>query len=222
VKAALAARVPVVAPVLAPALAPVLVLGLALATACGSADPYVRLTDEWPQKVGDYEDVTRVWTRRTKLQNQYQEVLELAAVFKSPEWRAAHAAKDAETRGLVGDARAARLAQAQAEATGPYEIQLMVTTWDRRENDLDRGKRSVWRVVLVDDSGAEIEPIEIIKDKRPPFTVRAEFPALGDFATAYIVRFPRAKPVLGPNVHQIRLRMSSERGGVQLVWAAAG
>lgn len=192
------------------------------AAACGGADPFVRLTEDWPQTVGDYQDVTRTWTRRTKLQQQYQEILEIAAVFKSPEWRAAHASKDAETRGLIGDARTARLAQAQAEAAGPYEIQLMVTTWDRRENDLDHGKRSVWRVVLIGDDGAEIEPIEIIKDKRPPFTVRAEFPALGDFATAYIARFPRTKPVLGPGVHQIRLRMSGERGGVQLVWATAG
>ena len=71
----------------------------------------------------------------------------------------------------------------------------MVTTWDRRENDLDRGKKSVWRVVLVDEHGHEIEPLEIVKDKRPTFTVRAEFPALGDFATPYIARFPRTPPL---------------------------
>jgi hypothetical protein len=188
--------------------------------ACGAADPYVKLSDEWPSKVGDYYDVTHAWTRITKLQSQYQEVLVLAATFKSPEWRAAHAAKDAEVRGLVGDARMARLAQAQADAAGPYEVQLLVTTWDPRENDLDHGKRSVWHVVLVDDDGKEIEPIEILKDKRPRFTIRAEFPALGDFSTSYVARFPRTRQLLGPNTHQVRLRMSSERGGVQLAWAA--
>ncbi|HEU4613349.1 MAG TPA: hypothetical protein VFS15_14760, partial [Kofleriaceae bacterium] len=89
-----------------------------------------------------------------------------------------------------------------------------------RENDLDRGKKSVWRVVLVDQAGNEIEPIEIVKDKRPDFTVRADYPAFGDFATAYIARFPRDAQLLGPDVRSVRLRMSSVRGGLELEWKA--
>src|SRR6185312_17127156 len=132
----------------------------------------------------------------------------------------AHAMRDADHRGLTGDARDQRLAQAQADMAGPYEVELMVTTWDRRENDLDRGKRSVWRVVLVDEQGHEIEPLEIVKDKRPTFTVRAEFPALGDFATPYVARFPRTPAILGPSVHALKLRISGERGGVEVAWNA--
>lgn len=191
---------------------------LVLLVACSSTPPPVHPTDAWPSKVGEYRDVTDAWTRSTVLRGQYQEVLELAATFKSPEWRAAHAERDAEFRGLTGDARAQRLAQAQADWAGPYEVELMVTTWDRKENDLDKGKRSVWRVVAIDDAGHEIEPIEIVKDKRPTFTVRAEFPALGDFATPYIARFPRTTPLFGPSVRAVRLRMSSERGGVEVEW----
>src|SRR5687768_1385387 len=123
-------------------------LVLVVLVACASAPPRVSLTEEWPARAGDYDDVTERWTRKTELQTSYQQVLELAATLKSPEWRAAYAARDAEHRGLEGDARAQRIAQAQAEMAGPYEIELMVTTWDRRENDLDRGKKSVWRVVL--------------------------------------------------------------------------
>jgi hypothetical protein len=154
------------------------------------------------------------------MRGQYQEVLDLAATFKSPEWRAAHAARDADHRGLTGEERDKRLSQAQADMAGPYEVELMVTTWDRRENDLDRGKKSVWRVVLVDESGHEIEPLEIVKDKRPTFTVRSEFPALGDFAQPYIARFPRTPPVLGPAAKTVRLRISGERGGVEVAWNA--
>ena len=190
---------------------------------CGPAVPKVPLGETWPAQPpppDDYEDITEKWTRVKNLRDQYQEVLELAATLKSPEWRAVHAARDAEHRKLTGAARDARLAQAQAEMAGPYEIQLMVTTWDRRENDLNRGKKSIWRVVLVDDQGTEIEPIEIVKDKRPAFTVRADFPAYGDFATAYVARFPRDKAVLGPGVRQVRLRMSSSRGGVEVAWEA--
>jgi hypothetical protein len=195
------------------------VLTLLVLVSCGAAPPPIRLTEEWPPACGgDYDAVTESWTRRTSLRGQYQEVLQLAAVFKSPDWRAAHAARDADHRGLTGDARAQVCAQAQADAKGYYEVELLVTTWDRRENDLDHGQKSVWHVVLVDDQGKEIEPKEIVKDKRPAFTLRAEFPAFGDFAVAYVARFAPDSGVLGANVHAVRLRMSSERGGVELAW----
>lgn len=160
-----------------------------------------------------YQRVTNEWTRQTQLDSGYQQVAQLAAVYKSEAWRVAHAEKDASSRGLTGAAKDQRLAQAKADAAGPIELELLFTTWDRRENDLDRGKKSVWRVRLLDPSGGEIEPIEILKDKRPLLTLRAEFPAMGDFATAYIVRFKRpATP------SELRLRVSSERGGVEVAW----
>lgn len=188
---------------------------------CGGADPAVRLGEDWPATPRrDYAEVTEQWTRTARMRSPYQEALELAATFKSPEWRAARAEKDADARGLTGEARAQRMEQARAEAAGPYEFQLMVVTWDRRENDLDRGAKSVWRVRLLDERGMEIEPLEIVKDKRPPFIIREEFPAFGDFATAYVARFPRDRPILGPEVREVRLRFSSSRGGVGLSWKA--
>jgi len=197
------------------------VLLAVLLAACTPKPADVRLTEDWPaQPSTDYDMVTFNWTRTAVMRGQYQEVLDLAATFKSPEWRAAHAARDADHRGLTGEQRNQRLAQAQADMAGPYEVELMVTTWDRRENDLDRGKKSVWRVVLVDEAGHEIEPLEIVKDKRPTFTVRSEFPALGDFAQPYIARFPRTTPVLGPSTKTVRLRISGERGGVEVAWNA--
>jgi hypothetical protein len=187
-----------------------LLLGL---VACGASVPKVPLTEVWPASSPEYDDATEVWTRKSSLR-----VLELAATFKSPQWRAARAKRDADNRDLQGPQRDEFMAQAQAEAAGPYEIELMVTTWDRRENDLDRGKKSVWGVVLIDQNGTQIEPLEIVKDKRPAFTVRSDFPALGDFATAYIARFPRTTPVLGPNVKKVRLRMFGVRGSVEVAW----
>ena len=164
----------------------VAIIVLCLAAACGGTDPRVRLTGEWPPRVGEYETVTREWTRSAVLRGSYQEVMELSATFKSPEWHAAHAERDATNRGLAGDAKTQRLAQAQADAAGPYEI----------------------------------EPLEIVRDKRPSFVVRTEFPALGDFAQPYIIRFPREANILGPEVRQVRLRISGERGGLQVTWDA--
>jgi hypothetical protein len=191
-----------------------------LCAACGATYRPVRLTDEWPATMRDYDDVVPDWTRRAELRGDYQEVCELVATLQSAEWRAAHAVREADTRGLSGDARAQYIDQARAEAAGPVEFEVMVTTWDRRENDLDRGKKSVWRIVLIDENGREIEPIEIVKDRRPAFVVRAEFPALGEFATPYIARFPHTAEILGPSVKQVRLRMSSPRGGLEVSWKA--
>jgi hypothetical protein len=197
-----------------------LVVIAALTAACGAAYPSVRLTEDWPASIRSYGEVVQEWTRKAQLRGDYQEVCELVATFKSAEWRAAHAAHDADIRGLTGPAREQHLAAARAEVAGPYELEVMVTTWDRRENDLDHGKKSVWRVVLVDEAGQEIEPIEIVKDRRPAFVVRAEFPQLGEFATPYIARFPRTTAVFGPSAKQIRMRMSSTRGGLEIDWHA--
>ena len=196
-----------------------LILAAVLAVGCGQTIPKVALTDTWPANVdGSYDGVTAEWTRTTHLRGVYSEELEVVATFKSPAWRFVHAERLAKNRGLSGAARDQHMAQAQAEAAGPYEIEVMVTTWDRRENDLDHGKKSVWRVVMLDEAGKEVEPLEIVKDKRPAVVVRAEFPSLGEFATPYVVTFARTTPLLGPTVKQLRLRMSSERGGVEVRW----
>jgi len=191
-----------------------------LLASCGATSRPVHLTEDWPATIRDYSSVVEDWTRRAELRGDYQEVCELVATLKSPEWRASHAVHDAEIRALTGDAREQAIVLARAEVAGPFEFEVMVTTWDRRENDLDRGKKSVWRVVLIDEKGQEIEPLEIVKDRRPAFVVRAEFPALGEFATPYIARFPREASIFGPAAKQVRLRMSSTRGGLEVKWIA--
>ena len=198
------------------------IVALGVAIGCASAPPPVRLVDDWPDRPRGYDAVVVDWTRSALLRADYQQVCEVVATLKSPEWRSARATQDADARGLVGEARAQRLAQARADATaGPYEIELLVTTWDRRENDLDRGARSVWRVALIDDQGQEIAPVEIVRDRRPAFIVRAEFPGLGEFATAYVARFPRTAALFRAGATQVRLRLSSARGGLELRWAGA-
>ena len=172
----------------------------------------------WPEKADDYEATTEAWTVKGGFRDKYQEIVEVSAVFKSPQWRAARGNRDAYFRGLEGAAREQVMSQARADSEGPYEIELLVTTWDRRENDFDRGKNSVWTVRLIDDQGNEIAPLEIVKDKRPSFTLRSDYPAYGDFAIAYVARFPRDKPVLGEGIKKIRLRISSVRGFVELAW----
>jgi hypothetical protein len=190
--------------------------------ACAGAPPRVDLSGRWPEVCSnDYYPTTLDWTRTAEIRSEYQQILDLRAVLKSPDWRCAHAVRDISERHLDGPARDAAWAQARADAAGPLEVELIAAMWDRKENDLDRGQRSVWRVVLVDESGREIAPLEILKDKRSMGVLRAEFGKVDDFAVAYIARFPVAPSTpLGPNVRKLRLRMSSERGSVELLWQA--
>ena len=164
----------------------------------------------------EYERVTKTWTRKGEMRQRYQEALTVAVTFKSLPWREAFARKTAEDRGLEGPALDAQVAQAKADDAGPLEFEMIVVTWDRRENDLDRGKKSVGRIRLLDDAGMEVEPLEILKDKRPDYIIDAEFPEMKNFAVAYVVRFPRDKIA---NPANLRMHMSSPRGGVRLVWA---
>jgi hypothetical protein len=166
-----------------------------------------------------YERTTETWTSNAQMRQRYQEALQVAVTFKSLAWREAFARKDAEDRGLVGPALERMLVQARADAAGPLEFQMIVTTWDRRENDLERGKKSVWRVRLLDDQGMEIEPLEIVRDKRPDYIIGAEFPAMNGFAEAYIARFLRDRI---RDLSKVRMHLSSPRGGVQLGWAGVG
>ena len=194
------------------------VLVLVALIGCGPKPPPRDLSGQWPQMAYDYEATTEAWSVSGGFGDVYQEIIEVSAVFKSPQWRAARANRDAYFRGLEGAAREQVMAQARADTAGPYEVELLVTTWDRRENDLDRGDKSVWQVRLIDDAGNEIKPLQIVKDKRPAFTIRTDYPSFGDFATAYIARFPRTPPVMGEGIKRIRLRISSVRGFVELVW----
>ncbi len=202
------------------AVAVAVAVALGSALACTPAPRPVRLTEAWPASAGEYDAVTLAWTRTAILRGPYQQALELHATFQSPEWRAARAAHQAEIRKLAGAARDTLLAEARAAAGGDYEVTLVVTTYDRSENDLHRGARSVWRLALVDDAGVETAPVKIVRDRRPPEVQRAELPAVGDFATVYVASFPRTAAVLRDGARTIALKMWSSRGGVELVWAS--
>lgn len=197
-----------------------IVVALAVA-GCGGAPRPVVLDGAWPAAPGAYAAVVRDWTRHGQLDRDYQQVISVEATFKSPAWRAAYVARDAKARGLDAGATQQLLAEHRAVAAKSYEIELVVTTWDRRENELARPD-PVWRVTLIDDQGRSLLPARIVRDKRPKHILRGEFPTIGDFAEAYVAAFdiPADRPVLAPGVKHVRLRLASERGSVELSWAA--
>ena len=191
------------------------------ALGCGArAAAPVNLDGTWPEKPGDYRAVHEQWTRDDGRRSYESMIFHVYATFKSPAWRAAHASYLADRQKMSNASRAALLAQTrQASETEPYEVHILLTTQDRRENDLTRGKRSVWRLVLVDQNGTEIEPISVQRDRRPRDVIKAEYPDFDDFAEPYVARFPRDITLLGPGIERFSLKLGSTRGGVELIWS---
>lgn len=201
------------------------VLTAALLAGCASSPGPVSLSADWPTQPGDFDDVTDAWTRHGRVTAPFRDrlstVFEVYATLKSPEWQAAYARYLAEQQDLPSDAQARVAADLKAEAAKHYELELLFRADDRRADNLHRKKRSSWRVALVDAAGTEIEPLEIVRDRRPPSVIKNEFPNHTPFHTAYIVRFPRSGlDLFGPGKTRLALKVSNQRGGLELVWEA--
>ena len=200
------------------------IVSASVALACGGAPPPVELTNQWPDRAGDYEEVTERWTRHGRDHaagddRVTEQIIDVYATFKSPEWRAAHLRFLERRHQLPAAELAARREKAQADAADAYEVHLLVATYDPRSNDLHKGERSTWRVALVDGAGNEIVAEEIRRDRRRRSEIAAEFPHLGDFHEPYVARFPRTIDLLRPEAERFSLKVTSAQGGVVLTWA---
>jgi predicted small lipoprotein YifL len=207
-----------------PAITSAALLALAVA-ACGGPGP-VELSSAWPSKTGDFEDVNEKWTRHGRdnsglggeERHRLEQTIDVYATFKSPEWRAAWIARQAERHHLSQAAVRELTDKAKAEDAENYEVALLVATHDRQSNDLQKGKRSSWRVALVDQGGTEIVASEIKRDRRARVELESQYPHMGDFHEPYVARFPRSVDLLRPEARRFLLKVTSEQGGVVLEW----
>jgi hypothetical protein len=182
------------------------------------------MSGNWPTRGGDYEAVTRAWTREghvyASLSGKRSQILEVYATVKSPEWQAAYLDFITEQTKLPRDEREALAARLHAESTKQYEVEIFLHVDDRRANDLQKGDRSSWRLALVDEAGAEVRPREVVRDRRPRSVIGAEFPHLTAFHSIYIAKFPHGIELFGPGRKRFSLKLANAHGGVEMVWAA--
>ena len=205
-----------------------LALALALASTgaagCGAVlVPKVPLGHGWPATpptAHDFKKIDRQLTRHATLRAGFQQVLDVHATLRTPAWRAAWAEREIEVRALPPAEADALRAEARAAAEGDYEVTLVVVAYERAENDLDHGERSIWRLALINDAGVETPASEIKRDRRPRDVLRTEVATYGDFAEVYLARFPRTADVLHPGAKQVQLKIAGTRGRVVLTWEA--
>ncbi len=199
-----------------------ILLALSLASGgCGSVDEPVRFSAEWPATSSDFEETSSRWTRRgvlrAPLDQQASQLMEIYATYLSTDWRAAYVERQATLQKLSTQRKAVLLGEQQETAKKHHEFELLITTYHQRHNDLHR-ERSIWRVTLVDDQGNEIAAEQVKRDRRPREVIAAEFENLGDFAEAYVARFPAAAGILSGK--KFSLRVASSLGMVEVDWVS--
>lgn len=197
-----------------------LALGLLLWLGC-SGPAAIELTERWPEKPRSYETTARAWTRGGDINQNYQLVARVHATFLSPELRAAEIEYRTELERLSPGQRQKLVESEQKAAAGDYVVELFLATHEPRENDLNKGKRSIWRLTLADDRGNDVEAVDIKRDRRPHEVLRSLYPWISAFDRAYIVRFPRTVDVLHQGAREFTLRAACPRGSVVLTWNAA-
>lgn len=194
-----------------------IVLCCALLSCTSTAKP-VRFSEAWPTELKAYDQATDAWTRRALIRASAKDygsqLLEVYATFLSTQWRAAFVQRQSELQHLSEASREKLKAGQQQEAAQSHQLKLLISTYHPEHNELHR-EASIWRVVLVDESGAETEAKSIEKDRRPRQLIAAEFSKFDDFAEAYLVTFPKTKILDG---QKFSLRISSSLGAAEMLW----
>jgi hypothetical protein len=136
----------------------------------------------------------------------------VSAVYEPAEARAARVERLSTWRSATDAEREAMLASEREDAARCEEFLVTLFTPDRADNDLD-ARKSIWHVALLLPGGTEIVP-EKIELQRIDANVRMLYPNVGDFDTAYRVRFPKQpEPLVG---RAFRLRLAGSRGKLDL------
>jgi len=171
----------------------------------------------------DYEEVYGAWTKDADefAFGQLSDVLNVTATFQSWEFRWAYVVRYAHDHSLATEARAEVLRASLADAQDNHRFLVTLAGPDYRESDLT-SERSAWRVLLVDERGAQTVPIEVERLDRPDATDRTYFPSISPFRHAFRVVFPARRsdgsPTIAPDADHVILRFTGPLGTVDLRW----
>ncbi len=163
---------------------------LALALGC-AAPPTVRFGP--PAKapsVASYDAVRARWTRHVHVTHEFDTAIDATVTLMAPEMRAAWIAK-VEALQPMNDAARARFEEEQRALGRDFvELYLEVETGRWEWNDF-ASPRSVWRLVLSDDTGRSATPADVQQAPMKPETAIALLPPVTPFTRTWRVRFAR-------------------------------
>jgi len=175
----------------------------------------------------DYERIYKAWTKDADefAFGRLSDVLNATATFQSWELRWAYVVRYASDHGLATDARAEMLRASLADAEAHHRFFVTLSGQNYRESDIT-GDHSAWRIVLVDEDGAQTVPIEVEKVDRPDAATRTYFPSVSPFRHAFRIVFPARRPdgspTISPDASHVLLRFTGPLGAVDLRWEFNG
>jgi hypothetical protein len=172
----------------------------------------------------DYADVYERWTREARPFDfgQLRSVLNVTATLESREFRWAYVVRYADDFNLATDARNAMLAASLADAAQHHRFYVTLGGGPPREYDLTDDEGAAWRVLLMDDRGRQVRPIEIESLGTAGPAERAYFPSTSPFRRAYRIVFPAqhedGQPTVPDEALFAVLRFTGPAGHVDLKW----
>ncbi|MFT3921921.1 MAG: hypothetical protein QM778_05250 [Myxococcales bacterium] len=197
---------------------------VALAGLVACAAPVVSLSPPPKSFTPDeYPDVYERWTRTLHPFDfgEMRSVLHAAATFESREFRWAYVVRYADDFELPTDARNAMLAASMADADEHHRFFVTIGGGKPREMDLTDAE-GAWRVLLMDDRGRMVRPLEIQPLGGGTASEKAYFPAVSPFRRAFRVVFPAfhedGQPTIPPEALFAVLRFTGPEGQLDLKW----
>ena len=199
-------------------------LGLPLALSlagCGERFPPGSLAPPPARhSASDYREVRQRWTRSARIIKTLDTTLHVFATLFSLDFASAYLAKRTEVFRL-GDAERDALGRELADAADRfYSFFVSAATDDFQWNDFAR-KESVWHLLLRNDRGEQVSPLEIHADKITP-TATELFPYVGPFHRVYRVRFPAklpdGRPLARGDTQSLSLVFTGPLGQADLKW----
>ncbi len=171
----------------------------------------------------DYDGVLDKWTRTERLfsLSELETYLTATATYESWDFRWAYVVRYVQDYRLTIDQRKKLLEKALDETRVKHQFFVALYGGERKYNDLTK-LDSAWIVRLIDDTGNETAPAEIVNLRKPNALERSYFPYNSPFRQAFRIRFPRVaadgRPTISPDAKWFGLRFAGAQGNSELVW----
>lgn len=203
-------------------------LAISLSLGTGCVTPQVSLAEGPREYVAtDYESVLRKWTRTEDLfaVSELENYLTATATFESWDFRWAYVVRYVQDYRLTIEQRKKLLERTLEETRQRHQFFVALYGGDRRFNDLTK-PNSAWIVRLIDDTGNETAPEEIMAITKPNALERTYFPYNTVHRMAFRIRFPRAtadgRRTISPQAKWFGIRFAGAQGNSELVWTIEG
>ena len=204
----------------------VLLVSFGLVSAC--ATPKASLaTGPRSYTQASYSNVYRTWTRSEEdfSWGDLKDVLRVSATFESHEFRWAHSIRYAHDHSLTEAARTKLLKESLAAAQNEHRFLVTLSGYNHRESNIS-GKKSAWRVLLLDAEGLQTVPKTIERVRHPTAADRVYFPSISPHRETFRISFEaitkEGRATIPPGSKHADLRFAGPHGIVDLRWEFSG